>query len=94
MSEDFAKLFKHPEFGQIVAMMDTTEDTGESYPCIVIHFQPTSNEICKIVIGFNDEKTGRETQQKAFKAMEEEQVVGLVSSYMTRIHKYREKKKQ
>ena len=79
--EDFAKLFKHDEYGQILVVADTGQnDKGEETPKVSISFKPFGKGVCTISLFFGGLEDGYDGRDECFKNMDMGAAVEVVKS--------------
>jgi hypothetical protein len=76
MNKEFAKIFQHKKFGQVVVSMDSEEDKS---PSISIRFQVEDGFFYNYKLGFYDTKDGYEKRNKIFEEFVEEEAFGIAN---------------
>lgn len=71
----FAKLFKHPEAGQILVVRDQTD---EEKPGVSFRIKPEGIGLSAIWLVFEDSDRGDEDADSAFDTITEEQAIAAV----------------
>ena len=71
--DDFAKLFRNEEVGQVLVMLDT----GDEGPEVQFHLKPKGLGVCVIKLGFPDTDDGWEMAEEAFSKVTEEKALGI-----------------
>ena len=66
--DDFAKLFRNEEVGQVLVMLDT----GDEGPEVQFHLKPKGLGVCVIKLGFPDTDGGWECAEEAFASVDQE----------------------
>lgn len=69
--KEFAKLFNHSKYGQILAVADEGEDDdGEWRPKIAISFTAPGMSVCTINAYYEDSEDGYDKRDAGFKDMD------------------------
>lgn len=78
---DFAKIFYHPDHGQILVIADEDSDGN---PAIVYHVKPEGLGVCKVAVGLNCEDA-REKLDRAFAKVDEESTLKIASNIFDQV---------
>lgn len=78
---DFAKIFNHPNHGQIVVIADEDSDGN---PAIVYHVKPEGLGVCKVAVGFNGDDAW-EKLDRAFAKVDEKSSIEIASRIFDQI---------
>lgn len=75
-SAQFAKLFQHPEHGQLLAMLDSS---GKG-PELRFFCMPEGLGVCSVHLGFEDSDDGWNAAEMAFEAIDMEKCVMMTGA--------------
>lgn len=75
---NFAKELTHPEYGQLIVMLDENDESG--CPVVSVFCKPEGLGVCKGSLVFNDSDAGAEQAQKVIEEMTLETAASLVKT--------------
>lgn len=79
-NDDFAKLYRAEDVGQVLIVLDD----GEDGPEVSISFHPKGLGVCALKLRFKDTDEGNELAEKAFSGMTEEKALGMVRNALSK----------
>ena len=74
MKQQFARIFYHEKYGQILVVNDT--DDGK--PAVKVSYIPEDLGVCSTALKFDDTENGYDLADKAFEKMDIEMVLIMV----------------
>jgi hypothetical protein len=81
--EKFAKVFDSEDFGQIVLIMQSADETGK--PELRVFFKPESLGVCSLTLSYSDTDEGWDNCESNFNNADLEFTEGLVKPILEQI---------
>lgn len=80
--EDFAKLFRADDTGQVLVVLDE----GDEGPEIAISFKPDGLGVCSMKLNFKDSDEGWQAAEAAFSKIDSDAALGIVRKTLSEPH--------
>lgn len=74
----FAKLFQYEDIGQVLVVIDQTEDPGKVGPEIRFSFSPPNLGVCAVKLNWEDTEEGWNKAEEIFGMTNEEEAYKVV----------------
>jgi len=81
MNQDFAKMFRHPDVGQILVQRDYDHENERPILSLTFWFEKAEG-YATVTLGYQDSDDGLEKRDKSFDSFNEEKAIDQVNRFI------------